>query len=725
VLKFVIAGLVLGGIYAIAASGLVVTYLAAGILNFSFGAIAYAVARFYYYLNTQEHWSILPAALLALVGLGPVLGAVLYLALFRLLRMSSTLVKIVATLGLSVAIPPLCTVIFGSEGISIAPGLAPEPVHVFRVLGVPVTLDQVIVYSCVAGVAIIGTLVMLYTDVGLRVRAMVDSAAMTSLSGTNPSTVSLGVWAVSTGLAGLVGVLAAPIIGLDPTDFTLLILAAFTAVIAARFRSIPIAVGVAFGIGIAGSLFQGALPPGSDIVAVVVPSIPFIVTVLFLIYFAFRRELADESLGVGGALDRAIKPQGEGASLRNPRGQGTAIGQGGNKSTTTALGWRPPAVGFAAVCVLPLILHSFWVGLVGQGVAYAIIFLSFTLVTGEGGMIWLCQATFAAIGGMSAALIVTDLGWPVIAAVVCGGIIAVPFGLLIGLLTIRFGDLYVALVTLTFGLLMENLVFSHEIFSNNGSGLTISPPHFAAGARAFDWFALGVFAILSLVVANLHRSTTGLALSAIRSSSRGASTLGISKLKMKLMVAGLAAFVAGIGGAMVALALGVSLASNYSTLIGIVWLAILVTLGIRSNVAALFAGLSNTLLAGVALAYLPQIFSNFTPIFFGMGAVFVAKFPDGTLAMQARQARNVGARFRGLSAKRRSLIGRTIGGLLVIMIAMIAAFPREWWISFLSFWVFLHIVVGYLLIHREPVAVGASQPEEATKQIVSAVSSGR
>ena len=70
VLQYVIAGLVLGGIYAIAAAGLVVTYQSAGILNFSFGALAYAVARFYYYLNTQEHWAILPAALLSILVLG-------------------------------------------------------------------------------------------------------------------------------------------------------------------------------------------------------------------------------------------------------------------------------------------------------------------------------------------------------------------------------------------------------------------------------------------------------------------------------------------------------------------------------------------------------------------------------------------------------------------------------------------------------------------------------
>ena len=57
-LQFVIAGLVLGGIYAIASAGLVITYTSSGILNFAFGAIAFFIARFYYWLHTQQGWSI-------------------------------------------------------------------------------------------------------------------------------------------------------------------------------------------------------------------------------------------------------------------------------------------------------------------------------------------------------------------------------------------------------------------------------------------------------------------------------------------------------------------------------------------------------------------------------------------------------------------------------------------------------------------------------------------
>ena len=61
---------------------------------------------------------------------------------------------------------------------------------------------------------------------------------MTDLSGTNPNFISVGVWAVSTLFAGLAGVLAAPIVGLDPDKFTVLIAASFAAVVAARLRSL-------------------------------------------------------------------------------------------------------------------------------------------------------------------------------------------------------------------------------------------------------------------------------------------------------------------------------------------------------------------------------------------------------------------------------------------------------------------------------------------------------
>src|SRR4029077_20363894 len=87
-LQFVIAGLVLGGIYAIASAGLVITYTASGILNFAFGAMAFFLARFYYFLISPHGWSILPAAVLSVGVAAPALGVFLYAVLFRHLRLA-------------------------------------------------------------------------------------------------------------------------------------------------------------------------------------------------------------------------------------------------------------------------------------------------------------------------------------------------------------------------------------------------------------------------------------------------------------------------------------------------------------------------------------------------------------------------------------------------------------------------------------------------------------
>ena len=55
-LQYIIAGLVLGGIYAISSAGIIVTYVSTGVINFAFGSMAFFIARLYYFLYVQETW---------------------------------------------------------------------------------------------------------------------------------------------------------------------------------------------------------------------------------------------------------------------------------------------------------------------------------------------------------------------------------------------------------------------------------------------------------------------------------------------------------------------------------------------------------------------------------------------------------------------------------------------------------------------------------------------
>jgi branched-chain amino acid transport system permease protein len=623
VLQFIVVGLVFGSIYALAASGLVITYVSTGVLNFAFGAFAFFIARFYYFLHVEKEWGILLSAAVSLLVLAPFMGIFFYMAIFRFLRLSSQLIKVVVTIGLSVVVPVLAVIIFGNDEIFQAPGLAPQPVSVYKVFDTAVTLDQVIAYACVLAIVIFGALILRYTEAGLSVRAMVDSEAMTSLSGSNPSRIAAGVWVISTMLAGLSGILAAPVIGLDSSKYTLLIAAAFAAVIAARLRSLPVAVFVGLLMGVAGSLVQYFLPPDSEVTANIIPAIPFAFVTVSLVVNIIRQGRVNEEEGVGGALDRAITPNG-GSRL---------AASSDSENIYPKLNFTFPIIIFAGVCILPLIFAPYWQSLMGGAVALAIIFLSYTLVTGEGGMLWLCQITFAGVGALASAQFATQHGWPIIAAILMGGVIAGLIGVVIGLLTIRLGNLYVALVTLTFGLLMERLVFNLQTFANFGQGVAVARPEFANTDKAFIYFGLAVFAIFAVLIVNLRRSTTGLALNAVRWSENASRTMGLSVIQMKMLVSGLAAFVAGVGGGVYALSFKQAIPLDYATILGLVWLAVLVTFGVRSNIAALLAGLLFTFSPAFiqTVLKLEAPWSDVPVLLFGLGAIALAQNPEGTV----------------------------------------------------------------------------------------------
>ncbi len=417
---------------------------------------------------------------------------------------------------------------------------------------------------------------------------------------------------------------------------TLLMATAFAAVVAARLRSLPAAVGVAMAMGLITDISQDFLPVNSSLTAAILTSIPFFVMGAFLLAYVLVSGRINEAASTGGALDRAIRPMGGGDEVSSA----SAVSVVAARSGWSWYMLGPVAV-IAVVALLPVLLTGYWLTLLAGGLAFAVIFLSFTMVVGEGGMIWLCQATFAGCGAIATAQLATNHGMNPLLAVLIGGLIATPVGVVIGLLTIRLGNLYVALVTLTFGLLFETLIFTRNVFYQGGVGVTASRPGFLAGNEAFAYFCLAVFVVIALVVVNLRRSTTGLALAAVRYSEPGARTVGLSVLGMKLLVATLGTFIAGVGGGLLALNYGNALPTSYATFGGLVWLAVFVTIGLRSITAAVIAGLSFTLLPGIFQTYLPTAWGNVPTLLFGLGAVAVAAHPDGQVAANARLAQGL------------------------------------------------------------------------------------
>src|SRR4051794_2213571 len=152
-LAFTITGIVTGSIYAIAASGLVVTYTTSGIFNFAHGAIGMVMAFLYWQLRVHMHWPA-PFALIAVLFIAaPLFGILIERILMRNVRGSDTGVALMVTLGL------LLTLI----GVALwrwkqtEPRALPEffAGHTVRILSVNVSWHDLISLAVAAAVAIL------------------------------------------------------------------------------------------------------------------------------------------------------------------------------------------------------------------------------------------------------------------------------------------------------------------------------------------------------------------------------------------------------------------------------------------------------------------------------------------------------------------------------------------------------------------------------------------
>lgn len=622
---YFVGGLVVGGIYAIATLGLILTYTSSRVFNFAHGAIAFFVAITFHELAVDWGWPRPVAGAVAVFVVAPLLGLGLWAVLFRRLTDAPPQVRLVSTVGLWVAIPPIARVLYGRTEIFDRIGVGPSPAHTWKVGGVAVDSDQLAVIIAAAVIAVGLTLLLRATSFGLAVRATVDAPRMASIAGVNTSAVSAGAWMIGTMLAGLAGVLLAPLRGYQEFQFTFLLLAAFAAVVIARMHSLVLGFAGAMAIGLLQNLIQSRqvedvltrfLPDDSVFLRGLQPSIPFILMIVFLLAY---RGLGAERFAV---------------ETRGPAEPPPPV------DTARVLpAWRrllPLFVVLAAVLLAPEILSGLWQAVIAKGLALAIAFLSYVVVTGEGGMISLCQVTFAGIGAAVTAQLATNHDVNVLAAILVGALVAVPIGLLAALPSLRLGDLYLALATLAFAELVQNLWFQTESVNNFDSGVVVPRPRVGAISfaddRAFYYLLVALFVVVAIAVVNLKRSTTGLTLAAVRSSAPAAATLGISVTRAKLTAFGVSAFVAGLGGGLYATyAQRAQPAQSFNSLIGIVWLAIVVTWGIRSVAGALIAGLTFAVMPQLFAQHLSGAWLEVPTMLFGLGAIGLAREPRGAM----------------------------------------------------------------------------------------------
>jgi ABC-type branched-subunit amino acid transport system ATPase component/branched-subunit amino acid ABC-type transport system permease component len=691
-LNFLISGTVTGGIYALMASGLVLTYETSGIFNFSHGAVAFVTAYFYYQLHTGAGIPIVPAAAVSVLFFAPALGLLLDRLMLQRLSTAPVYARIVGTIGLLVALPQLAlwlveTVADDLFGASLpkladigaggsAPGLGPFPPTVFRFgwLGLPTVhldSDQLAVFGAAAIAAGVLWFIVRRTRAGLEMRAAVDRESLASLRGINRRRTSAMAWVLTMLLAGVGGILIAPLFQLQPDFMTLIVFGSLSAVVLSGLRSIPIAFVGGLALGVVQDLVAGYgnsfLPHFLNNLSGFRSAIPFILTLalVFLIREAPSEEAPQPDHRTGLPAWRRRLPW--------------------IVFTIVLLGFALQWTGVPA-----LQADTYEQGIIAQGIVFGIIFLSFVVVTGLGGMVSLAQASFVVAGGFAAGWAL-DRNWglnlPLLAthghlnfaiAALIGAVAGAGLGLFVAVIVAwrRLGAVALAIATFALAFFLSLVPFDTQVIAHGNVGYTIPSPSLSipglnwlnrqlvSGAGGHLDFSdpaqevvlvLALFGLLTLLIYWLQRSASGRAMLAARSSEVAARTSGLSPARTRIMIFAVSAGIAGFGGVLFAMTTNAASAGNAPPLIGLIWLAVAVVFGVRRPGGALLAGLAftctplifqwlghdflNTTFGGALSGHVGDLTtaSYFAPILFGLGAINLAQNPDGLLALVGQQ----------------------------------------------------------------------------------------
>ncbi|MFF3721055.1 ATP-binding cassette domain-containing protein [Streptomyces erythrochromogenes] len=620
-LVFVLSGLVSGALYALLATGLVLSYSASGLFNFAHGATAYLCALTFYELHSGLGWPAVPAALLVVFVLAPGLGWGLDRLMFRRLARVGETAQIVATIGLLVALPAAglwAVELLADAGAPVEPaenrfglpGVGPSPAKSWQLTeGVGIDSDQLITWVVTALVAVALWVLMRHTRIGLQLRAAVDDRSLTELRGISADRLSSVAWMIASALAGLAGVLATPLLGLSAHDFTLFLFVSATAAVIGRFASVPLAFAGGLGLGVLQNLVAGYASFAESITG-------FRTAVPFLILF-------------GGLLVLTRRARTAGVSAVDAPPVDHLAGAAWGRR------WGVWAAGAGLLCVaFYTVTTPFWSGLLAQGLAVALVFMSFTVVTGLGAMVSLAQGTFVTGAALVAGLLMSR-GWPFVAALAVGTCAAALLGALVALPALRLGGRSLALATLALAFLADQVLFQLRWLRNGDTGWSVPRPVLGPVDLSDDR-ALGValVVLVALVAAGLSAlrgSPSGRAMLAVRSAPAAAAASGVSVLRTKLLLFTLSAGLAGFGGVMYASYNTRITATDFTAMTGLVWLAVVVAAGVRRPQYAVVAGLVYAVAPRLLSDYVTES-AHLPVILFGLAGLALANDPDGYCA---------------------------------------------------------------------------------------------
>ncbi|MDH3755820.1 MAG: branched-chain amino acid ABC transporter permease, partial [Acidimicrobiia bacterium] len=250
-LQFLLLGIGAGAVYAGVGLGLVLAYQGSGVINFAHGGMMMYATYVYDELRDDGDYvfpvvgipdrihlvdggtSFVVAVVLALLT-AAALGLLVHFLVFEPLRSAPLLAKVVASVGIMIMLQAIVVLNFGSQNETVATILPNDGVDI---AGARIPQDRL--WLAFTVVVITAALEALYrfTRFGVATRAAAENEKGAVLMGYSPSALAAGNWVLASLVAAIFGILTAPISGLTPITYTLLVVPGLAVALIGRLRS--------------------------------------------------------------------------------------------------------------------------------------------------------------------------------------------------------------------------------------------------------------------------------------------------------------------------------------------------------------------------------------------------------------------------------------------------------------------------------------------------------
>lgn len=678
------AGIAQGALIAAIALGLVLTFRGAGVVNLANGTVAMYAAYVYAVLRSDGELFLppLPNPLAPIEGIvhwfqaddtfdlpewptsisfGPdmqfwpalglavafcvLLGLALHLLVFRPFRSAPPLARVVASVGVFLLLQAIVIRRFAATPRSVR-GLPFVDKSQVDLGVVSISQEQLFVAVVVIACAVALWFFFQRSHFGLATRAAAENEKGAVVLGYSPDFLAGVNWVLSTVITGLLGIFVASVnSNVDPIVIPALIVPALTAALVGGFRSFGWTTVAAFLLGMQLPLVQ-YLGVAEDwypkVDGLAIPGVDTIVPLVLIVLVLFFRGNALPGRGAVAAGRLPFAPTPPPWTLRIA-GPVLAIG-----TAIVAMFWLTPA----------------FRGALSNTLIGVIICLSVVVITGYVGQLSLAPMAFAGISAFVVAELSSGRGWPFPWPMLVGALAAAAVGIVIAVPALRIRGVNLAIVTIAFGLAMDRFVFDNPLVNGGMAGAPVNSPRWVDQRNPATYTVLGglqvgdgkqpnpmtaVFCLIVTValcyfVANLRRSTTGRQMLAVRSNERAAAAAGVDVARTKALAFAIAAFVAGLGGAVLAYRNGSVTQNRFTYDQSLLFFAFAYLGGISRVSGALAGGLLAS--GGIVFTFLERVVGvpgEFTLLLGGLGLLVTAiVHPEGVaggLALRFGRAR--------------------------------------------------------------------------------------